>query len=436
MVGDRLRVDTGKWADSTSTFHYQWEDCVTTAGQPPVTGSCHRIPGAVSAAYAVQASDVGHALAAVVTATDNTGSRSTTLAGACSHGESDALGQSRKGPPPAEAAGCSPISAVVATTAAAERFCSNAFATCGYVDPLTGDVGAPPRTQLMPVSSHCGCLPTGTTWSHGTLNISGDHVTVKNVSVVGNVRISGHDDTLTSSVVTTGICPRSCSRAEPILVEPGAQNAQITHVTAYGGANGTMHNASARPVLWDHDYSYGACSGVLGWGDVDNSFIITDIRIVNQNGDGECHTEPAYVPGCTSAACTRWTPNPWGGTCPGDCSTPSDPYTSLRNDVLLNPQGQTAAVFLDNHAFNATGNFNVTVSGSFVAGGDYSIYGDQTGDASRNIVIGDTRWSSMYFPDGGGYGPCLWNPAGTALTNNRWDDDGRPVSLRCTKPRG
>jgi hypothetical protein len=431
VVGKTLRVQPGSWSNHPTHYSYQWKACRTTGGQPPKTGRCVNIPGAVSATYTIGAADVGHALAAVVTASNSAGPGSTSVSGACAIGENVAASESVASRPPAEPAGCSPISAVVGARDGAERFCSNAFVTCGYVDPLAGTVGVAPGTDLTPVSNKCACLPSGASWDNGILSITGDNVTVHNVYVPGSVQISGTDDKLTQSEVTTGICPSRCASAEPIVVLQGARNAQVKYVTVYGGSNGTLHNGSGQPVLWDHVYSFGSCTGQLGWGDVDNSFIITDIRIAHQAGEGECHTEAGYVPGCRTADCASWGSNPWGGTCPGRCSRPSDYYTSYENDVMLNPQDQTAAIFLDNHAFGATGNYNVMIRGSFVAGGGYPIYGDDSDDASSNIVVSENRWSAMYFANGGSWGACGWNESGTSVAGNVWDDDLSRLTMGC-----
>ena len=398
------------------------------AGQPPRTGGCSAIAGAGSSTYTVSSSDVGHSLVAVVTATNGGGSSSTSVSGLCAVGENNSLNESDIAPPPAVAAGCSPISAVAASSAAGEKFCSNAFVTCGFPDPLTGDVGVPAGTSLTTVSSGCDCLPSGVSWSAGTLEIGGDNVTLKDVYVPGNILISGSGDTVTDSVVTTGICTPTCSNSEAIEALSTAQNTQITYDTLYGGTGGTVHNGSNEPMLADHVYSYGTCGGQLGWGDVENSYFITDIVITDANGEGTCHTEPAYVNG---GFATNWPASPWGGACPGTCSSSSDSYTNYQHDVLLNPQGQTAAIFLDNHAFGQTGNNNITVNGSFLAGGGYVIYGDNDGDTSSNIQVTNNRWSSMYYPHGGHYGSCSWNDAATTLTTNQWDDTLTPLTLAC-----
>lgn len=435
VESETLKVGTGVWTNGPTSYRFQWQRCRTRPAQPPTTSDCVIIPGATSASYTVQRTDVGHSLVARVTATNSRGSSSTSVSGVCARGENDSQNASNMVPPPAEPAYCSPISAVAGTSRQSERFCSNAFVTCGYVDPLTGDVGVPAGTSLTTVSETCRCLPAGAQWSGGVLSITGDHVTVQNVYVSGSVAISGHDDKLTDSEVTTGICPQTCDRAEPIVLLSGATNTEVTYVTVSGGSNGTLHNGAGQPVLWDHVYSYGSCTGQLGWGDIDNSFIITDIRIANQHGQGPCHTEAGYVPGCTDAECAKWAAPPWGGACPGSCSHRSDYYTNYQGDVMLNPQDQTAAIFLDNHAFSATGNYNVTVNRSFVAGGGYAVYGDDPNDRSSNIMITNNRWSAMYFANGGAYGSCSWNSSGTVVSGNLWDDDLSPVTRRCDDHR-
>jgi hypothetical protein len=429
VVGQVLAASTGSWSGAPSSFSYQWMDCTTSSGQPPTTGDCSSIAGATSSTYTIAASDAGHSLGVIVTATNASGSTSTSLSGACDIGENNSQGESYTTPPPGEAAGCSPISAVAATSASGETFCSNSFVTCGYPDPLTGDVGVPPGTSLTTASSSCGCIPSGASWSNDTLVISGNNVTLTDLYVPGNIVITGKNDTVTDSVVTTGICGTSCNYPEPIDAASSAQDTEITYDTVYGGDNGTVHNASNEPLLINHVYSYGSCTGQLGWGDVWNSYFITDIEIDDQDGGGVCHVEAGYLAGGFES----WPSNPWGGTCPGACSSSSDSYTNYQDDVMLNPQGQTAAIVLDNHAFGETGDNNVTVNGSFVAGGGYPIYGDNSGDTSTNIAITNDRWSAMYYPSGGFFGTCMWNDAATTLTGDLWDNTLNPVTKACTQ---
>jgi hypothetical protein len=430
VVGQTLTVSEGAWTNSPTGYSYHWYDCTTSGGQPPMTGKCSPIRGATESAYTVAPSDVGQSLAVVVTAVNGAGAASTSLSGSCAFGENDSQNESDVAPPPAEAAGCSPVSAVAAATQSGERFCSNAFVTCGYPDPLTGDVGVPPGTALTTVSASCGCLPAGAAWSNGTVEVTGSNVVLRDLYVAGSVQIVGNNDVLTDSEVTTGICGSTCSNGEPVVITGSASNTQVTYDTLFGGANGTVHNGANEPILINHIYSYGACGAQLGFGDVWNSFLITDIVITNANGQGPCHTEPSYVAGGILA---NWPSDSWGGACPGVCSSPSDSYANFQNDVLLNPQGQTAAIFLDNHAFGETGNNNITVNGSFLAGGGYVMYGDASGDTSSNIVVSRDRWSSMYYPNGGYYGACAWNNAASTLTSDLWDATLNPLTRACVR---
>ncbi len=68
--GTALSVSTGTWGGypSVSAYSYQWQDC-DTHGQ-----SCTPISRAINSSYTPTASDIGHTLVAVVTATNSVGS--------------------------------------------------------------------------------------------------------------------------------------------------------------------------------------------------------------------------------------------------------------------------------------------------------------------------------------------------------------------------
>ncbi|HEX3910320.1 MAG TPA: hypothetical protein VHW67_06420 [Solirubrobacteraceae bacterium] len=68
VSGARLAVSNGTWTNSPLAYGYQWEDCNSSGG------GCTPILGADNANYTVTASDVGHTLAAIVTATNGGGS--------------------------------------------------------------------------------------------------------------------------------------------------------------------------------------------------------------------------------------------------------------------------------------------------------------------------------------------------------------------------
>lgn len=68
IVGSQLSVSNGSWSGASPfTYAYEWERCDTHGN------SCSTIAGATSATYTVASADVGHALRAIVTATNSAG---------------------------------------------------------------------------------------------------------------------------------------------------------------------------------------------------------------------------------------------------------------------------------------------------------------------------------------------------------------------------
>jgi hypothetical protein len=70
--GQTLSATSGTWSDSSSSFTYAWQDCDSSGA------NCAAISGATGGSYALRASDVGHTLRVVVTATNAGGSGSAT----------------------------------------------------------------------------------------------------------------------------------------------------------------------------------------------------------------------------------------------------------------------------------------------------------------------------------------------------------------------
>ena len=73
--GQLLSAGSGSWnGNPTPTYTYQWQDC-NSAG-----GGCTNIPAATASSYTLAASDVGHTIVAVVTATNSQGQASASSA--------------------------------------------------------------------------------------------------------------------------------------------------------------------------------------------------------------------------------------------------------------------------------------------------------------------------------------------------------------------
>ena len=65
--GQVLTESHGSWTNSPTSFTYQWQDCDGSGN------SCTNIAGATGQAYTLAASDVGHRIVVVETATNSTG---------------------------------------------------------------------------------------------------------------------------------------------------------------------------------------------------------------------------------------------------------------------------------------------------------------------------------------------------------------------------
>ena len=105
----------------------------------------------------------------------------------------------------------------------------------------------------------------------------------------------------------------------------------------------------------------------------------------------------------------------------------SEPLT-IRGNTVLNKFGQTDAISL----FQDFGvEANRLVTGNLMAGGGYTIYGGMGSKGkSYNIKITNNRFSNIYFPNGGSYGPhAAYDSSGRGneFSGNTWDHNGQPV---------
>lgn len=108
----------------------------------------------------------------------------------------------------------------------------------------------------------------------------------------------------------------------------------------------------------------------------------------------------------------------------GTTSNGSTVPMTIRHNTILNAFAQTDAISL----FQDFGcEANRTIENNLLAGGGYTVYGGDGGYCtSHDIVIRNNRFSRMYFPNSGYYGPLahLDNGPGNAFTGNVWDDTG------------
>ena len=454
IVGQTLTVRPGTWTCSggcgTLTYTYQWQDCKTTSGQPPSTGSCSNAtgPGATSASYTVSSNDVGHALVPIVTAHNNgTAGTPTGLAGvgstglgSCSYGEipwippgtaevSSEPDAARPAGPIVAGPGCSPITAEVATTQAGELFCTNAVTTCGYGDPLAGSVGVPPGTALASVGSLSlgsgGCSSLGSpAWCtpHGSTSCPSTAPCVINgVSGTGSgsgiLKVSGSGNYWTVE--------------NSMFVDAIDSNCAV----CVGGGPLTMIDDTIAGV---DNYTNEAQFAVYNTSGVTSNLTMTGIyvynseRIVEDAGtlsDSFCY-ENSEAPG-DHLECHHGCP----GVNRGFYST---------NNVYMQPQPQTT-VFdgedLGGYCGGTPGDgYNVNSRYDLLAGGDYSVYPASESAANcGTTAIEDDRFSRFYYTTAAQYGVDYFPTCGTTdttsgtttsetWTGNIWDDTGATVS--------
>ncbi len=221
LTGETLKVSTGTWTGSPSSFAYQWQDC-NSAG-----AACANIAGASASSYKLKGSDVGHTVRAVVSAENEAGSSAassgaTALVSAPSSGEALFLSPSGKDSSP-----CTQAQPCLSMGHAYEK------ASAGQsVQMLAGSY----PSQTISGASKAGSAhvlfapaPGASVTLTGTIYVFASHVTIEGMSVKD---------------VVTGNYDQSPGRPNPTdvsLLNLTGRNFEIdsaTNVTVEGGSWG------------------------------------------------------------------------------------------------------------------------------------------------------------------------------------------------------
>ena len=248
---------------------------------------------------------------------------------------------------------------------------------CGYPSPNT--TGVPAGTQLTP--------------SDG-FTVSTDGTVVNALDVSGTIEVAANNVTIENSEVST-------SGDFGIDIESGVTGTVIKNVTINGLDTtssgelqwGIYNQAAFDGVSADHVDFYNGERILVGPGTLTNSFCLDNVN--NPGAHYECVYE-------------------------GQGSV------TLDHNTLLTAHNQTAAIYLSTD-FGPLG--TVKVTDNLLAGGSYTLYGGATSAAgvSSETVTGN-RFSRLYYPDGGYYGPVAYMPSSYTWSGNLWDDTGRRVS--------
>jgi hypothetical protein len=265
---------------------------------------------------------------------------------------------------------------------------------CGYPSPNT--TGVPPGTSLTTVAS-----------------INCSNQTINAVYTTGSVTL-GNNCTITNSRMTGG----------QITVQAGITGVQLTHDEISGPYVGSptsptctysSSNGNSSDILWEgvpsgitlnYDYLHCAAEPFNGNGTVKNSYIISDECWGPCGSSSTTHNEAVYIAGGNGS---------------------SQPGSTLDHNTILNPYGQTAGIFGDDHAWGPI--HNLTIKNNLVAdGGDNgAIATGCAGDGNTNVNITNNRLSYVYDTAmaSGGYG------SGGSWTGNYRDDTLATVSVAC-----
>ena len=476
VVGDTLAVSNGKWSNGPTSYTYSWRDC--NAGG---TG-CTAIVGAAGSTYALQASDVGHSVDAVVTALNAGGSASAAagatgvvsaatpvdplvtsaptntvapvVTGAAVQGQALAVSNgSWNGTPTsysyqwqlcASAANCADISGATAA---------------GYVlTPL--DVGDTVRAQVTATnsagstsvnSSSTATIGAGITSSAGTscAGVAGGGVVSQ--SSLDGCGFPSMDSTGpaagTSFTGSSGFTASTAGRVYSGLNVDGEititasnvtiENSNITDVDPDSAAIQVASNVTGVQIVNDSIHGTNAIqSGSLAFAVSYFGSSITGVTIDHTNfydGDrilaGYGTVTNSYCLGGAAFDSSS------GSLEHDECIYTDGDAPGIRaiHDTLINANpAQTAAIFVDNPGFGGGGTAGtVDVENSVLAGGDYCIYGGASSSGPAHtgpVTITGNRFARLYYNTCGQYGPDAYMPADTVWSGNVWDDTGQALA--------
>jgi hypothetical protein len=310
------------------------------------------------------------------------------------------------------------VPTVERANASRPRDCFASPGTCGYPDPSDGTAGVPRGTALT---------------RSGPLTVTKPGTVLANLDVTGSITIEAANATIRNVRVT--VVDRGSGTAG-IWIEPGAGPTTITDTSIRGisvrqSPESAIFNHSNDSLTLTRVYLYNFADPVEGAATIADSYI--DANGSYGSGSNIAHIEDIYA---------------------------SDTRVVVKHSVLLNPSGQTAAVFMDtNGGQGAThGDDQLTVVNSLLAGGGWTLYpsakstsaGTGRMDVSHNrfarclsAPVYDKRSggtsckrgadSHGYFPYGGYYGVAadLYCPPkrNQHWSENVWDDD--ETAIRC-----
>ncbi len=291
--------------------------------------------------------------------------------------------------------------------------CAPSPHVCGYPDRT--NTGVPAGTTLRQVPAQ---VTGGRGWHYdmrGWIEIDGDGTVLDGFESAATVSVRASNVTISNcrlALRTTGQTAADHSSAG-VLIRNGSTNVTVRNCEIFGSGRGAdrlevgikaQEKVTGTRVIGNDIHSM-------------STGVQTDEGLIQDNyihdfgfHDWGPPDGPDHLNGTTS--------NAYGG-----------PLT-VRHNTILNRFEQTDAISLFE---DFSPQFDRVITNNLVAGGGYTIYGgaNSGGQPTHHIVITNNRFSRIYFPNSGGYGPvAAFDPRGRGnlWSGNVWDDTGLPVT--------
>jgi len=280
--------------------------------------------------------------------------------------------------------------------------------------PSVSNTGPVAGTVLKPIGTGAGQVSSGPGWTYsdGYVHINGAGTVFNGFSLSGfGIAVFANDVTIENCVIAVG--GQSCFSVS-IVTDENNNGAPITSFTLKNCTISGSDNEANRACACIKDMP-GTASGILIQA-CNLYWASTAIQVYAGNVIGNYIHD--LVCNATYGDHTNGI-NVSGGTSP----------MLIQGNTILNPLGQTDCIALfQDSAPPAVA--NKTINNNLLAGGGYCLYGGQSGAEyaglpATNIVITNNVISTMYYPNGGAWGPvAAFTPtnSGNQWSNNTWHD--------------
>ncbi len=376
-VGQTLTASSGTWSGSAPiAYAYQWQRDGTT-----------NIAGATGPRYTPAASDVGHTLDVLVTASNAVGS----------------------------AASKSAQTAAVTEGAGPRTGCFSAPSACGYPDPTNS--GVPAGTALEAQT--------------GKIVVNAAGTTIKDLNLNGSIEVRANNTTIEDDEITVNGTQKGCSSpcgGNAIHIVSGVSGVVVKHVTCHGGApsgeNVTtfcFRNEGEATNRYEYNQVYNTAACFWGTGIYENNYCLDNGSIPNAHYDG------IYFGGGADSIVMNH-------------NTMFQPHEQTAAIFFSHDESNPQNITITNN-FLAGGGFTIYGGGSgqneFKVLGPVTVTGNRYArcltkeinvEGGHHVCEGgyDTHG---YYPNGGSYGLyAYFNEAVTTFSNNYWDDNLEPAS--------